>query len=86
MATETAHTRFSDIVLDNTELTASAKGIFVTIGFLGNGCSMLSLLEQSADDAAQIQRALDELIRAGYISLEDGNIHIKSASTFGIVA
>lgn len=86
MATETAHTRFSDIVLDNIELSASAKGVFVTIGFLGNGCSMVSILEQSSDDAAQIQRALDELVNAGYISLEDGNVHIKSASTFGIIA
>ena len=84
MAKETAHTRFGDIVLDDNAISMAAKGVFVTIGFLGNGCSVTALSNQSVNNVAEIEAALLELSKAGYVSVTDGTVTIKSAATFGI--
>ena len=84
MAKENAHTRFGDIVLDDLSIGMRAKGIFVTIGFLGNGCSVEALAQQSTDSEAETKAALDELVKAGYAAIEDGKVTIKPAATFGI--
>jgi len=39
-----SNTRLSDIVLEDKNLSMTAKGVFVSIGFLGNGCKLEQLL------------------------------------------
>lgn len=76
--------RYSDIVLDDAKLSMAAKGVFVTVGFLGSGCPVASLQAHTADSPESLQRALDELERAGYVSLCEGAVHIRSAQQFGL--
>ena len=86
MAQETVHTRFSDIVVDDKSISMAAKGIFVTIGYLGNGCGLKNLLEHSKDSEKSVRKALQELSDAGYVTIDEENlIHIRSASQFGLV-
>lgn len=81
-----ANTRFSDIVLDDPALSMAAKGVFVSIGFLGNGCSLEDLAKHALDELERIGAAVDELVRAGYVSVEEGErLHIKTAPSFGIL-
>lgn len=84
MTKENAHTRFGDIVLDDLTIGMRAKGIFVTIGFLGNGCSVDAIARQSTDTVQEAEAALDELAKAGYVSIDDGQVTIRPAATFGI--
>ncbi len=78
------HIRFSDIVLDDSQLSMRAKGIFATVGYLGSGCDFSKLLQHSLDDVVVLQAALEELVRAGYVSIESNTrIVIKPAATFG---
>ena len=84
MAKENAHTRFGDIVLDDLTIGMRAKGIFVTIGFLGNGCSVDAIIQQSTDTAQEAEAALAELVKAGYVSVDDAQVTIRPAATFGI--
>ena len=64
--TKTA-TRFSDIVLDDPSLSLAAKGTFLAIGYLGNGCTVAKLAERTSDTLQAIEYILSELIEAGYV-------------------
>jgi hypothetical protein len=87
MAQEAVHTRFSDIVVNDPAISMAAKGIFVTIGFLGNGCALQALLNHTKDTEALVESALQELTAAGYVTIDEGHyIHIRSAATFGIIS
>jgi hypothetical protein len=81
-----ANTRFSDIVLDDPALSMAAKGVFVTVGFLGNGCRVDELARHALDALEQVQGAIDELVQAGYLELDDERrLHIRAAPKFGIL-
>lgn len=81
-----ANTRFSDIVLDDPALSMAAKGAFVTVGFLGNGCSVSELAQHTLDAPQQVQSAIDELVQAGYLELDgERRLHIRTAPKFGIL-
>ena len=81
-----ANTRFSDIVLDDPALSMSAKGVFVSVGFLGNGCTVENLLEHSHDSLEAVQRSVQELVQAGYLNLEEEDrLFIRAAPSFGIM-
>lgn len=78
------NTRFSDIVLEDAKLSMSAKGVFVSIGFLGNGCKLEKLLNRTTDSTAAVLKALEELLKAGYIEMDaNKTIHVKSPAVFG---
>lgn len=78
------NTRFSDIVLEDAKLSMSAKGVFVSIGFLGNGCKLEKLLNRTTDSTAAILKALNELEKAGYIFVDERKtVHFKSLAFFG---
>lgn len=80
-----SETRFSDIVLDDTALSMAAKGIFVTVGYLGNGSTMADLEKKTSDSLENIQQYVNELVNAGYVNIESGDeVHIKSAGSFGV--
>jgi hypothetical protein len=79
-----ANTRFSDIVLDDVNLSMAAKGVFVTVGFLGNGCELANLQAHTRDTLENLQSALDELERYGYIGLNEGAVFIRPAPEFGL--
>ena len=86
MAKTMANTRFSDIVLDDASLSMAAKGIFVTMGYLGNGRTLQDLGKLCNETLSDLERAAQELIEAGYIVTEgDGELHIKAAPSFGIL-
>jgi hypothetical protein len=78
-------TRFSDIVLDDPRLSMAAKGLFVTLGFLGNACTLEQLEAHCSDTKAHLQSSLNELRQVGYVSLEGDVISVKAAASFGIV-
>lgn len=86
MAQATANTRFSDIVLDDATISMAAKGIFVTVGFLGNGCTFTRLTEHSRETVDTIKQAVEELVNAGYVTVEEGEkLFIRTAPEFGIM-
>ena len=62
----------------------AAKGAFVTIGFLGSGCSLSKLVSCSQDAKGAIEKAVQELVDAGYVFFDQTTLHICSAATFGI--
>jgi hypothetical protein len=80
-----ANTRFSDIVLDDPALSMAAKGVFVSVGFLGNGCSLEDLAKHTLDGLERVEAAVNELVQAGYVSIEDERLHIRAAPKFGIL-
>jgi hypothetical protein len=77
-------TRFSDIVLDDPNLSLAAKGAFLAIGYMGNGCSVSKLTERTSDSLSAIEYILGELIEAGYIKLEDSNLFIVSPTDLAL--
>jgi hypothetical protein len=79
-------TRFSDIVLDDPNISLSAKGAFLAIGYIGNGCAVSTLAERTSDNLQAIEYILGELIEAGYVRLEDSNIFIVSPSDLALHA
>ena len=79
-------TRFSDIVLDDPNISLAAKGAFLAIGYIGNGCAVSKLAERTSDSLQAIEYILGELIDAGYIRLEDSNIFIVSPSDLAVHA
>lgn len=76
--------RFSDIVIDDAKLSMTAKGVFVTVGLLGSGCKVADLASRTASTDEALDEALQELVEGGYVTLEDGTIHIQGAATFGL--
>lgn len=79
----TTNTRFSDVVLQDKSLSMNAKGVFVSISFLGNGCTLDRLAQITKDGTHNILHALKELEQAGYILFEKTTVRIKSAAYFG---
>jgi hypothetical protein len=77
-------TRFSDIVLDDSRLSMAAKGIFLTLGFMGNSCTMSQLMQRCTDSKEALERYLAELREVEYITLEQDTISIKAAASFGL--
>lgn len=79
-----SNTRLSDIVLEDRSLSMTAKGAFVSIGFLGNGCTLEQLVTSSTNDEASVTQALKELEDAGYVHFDEaGGYTIKAPSSFG---
>lgn len=76
--------RFSDLVTDDEKLSLAAKGAFVLLDLLGSEASVEQLTEKTSDDAVAVQRALSELIKAGYATLSAGVIRISSPAAFGL--
>ena len=81
-----ANTRFSDIVLDDPAISMAAKGVFVSIGFFGNGCSLDDLARHTLDPLERLRDNIFELVRAGYLDIEeDERLVIRAAASFGIL-
>ncbi|MGL4609559.1 MAG: hypothetical protein ACRCYY_07715 [Trueperaceae bacterium] len=81
MATKT---RFSDMVLENRQISMSAKGLFLTLGYLGNSCTLEQLKGMCSNPESELHQILEELRQVEYISLEDGRINVKAPSSFGV--
>jgi hypothetical protein len=82
--TTATKTRFSDIVLDDQRISMAAKGLFLTLGFLGNSCTLVQLRGHCRDSEAELLRSLAELRQVEYITVEAEQIMIKSPSAFGV--
>jgi hypothetical protein len=82
--TTATKTRFSDIVLDDQRISMAAKGLFLTLGFLGNSCTLAQLRGHCRDSEAELLRSLAELRQVEYITVEAEQIMIKSPSAFGV--
>lgn len=86
----TAHTgpgqnlRFSDIVLDDDEISMAAKGVFATLGLLGDGCGVANLARRSKDTQEAVRAALDELVEAGYVEVQDERVYVTRPASFGL--
>jgi hypothetical protein len=77
-------TRFSDIVLDDVRLSMAAKGLFLTLSFLGNSATLEQLKTHCSDSELELRAALEELRQVQYITVEAEHISIKAAASFGI--
>ena len=64
----------------------AAKGVFVTVGFVGNGCTYESLAEHATETIEAIRKVVGELIEAGYLTIEEEEkLYIKTAPSFGVL-
>lgn len=79
-----ANVRASDIVIDDAELTLSAKGVFVTIGLLGGSCLLSALGNHTSDDDATVHAAVDELMAGGYVDFDGERVTMKDPLTYGL--
>ena len=77
--------RFSDIVIDDPGISMAAKGVFSTLGLMGNSCSVAELASRTRDRQQVVQAALEELEQAGYVKVVDGMVHVHSAGSFGVI-
>jgi hypothetical protein len=77
-------TRFSDIVLDDAHISMAAKGLFLTLGFLGNSCTVQQLKAHCSDSDDGLRRILEELRSVEYINLEGEHVSIKAPASFGV--
>ena len=77
--------RFSDIVIDDPGISMAAKGVFSTLGLMGNSCSVAELASRTKDKQQAVQAALRELENAGYVEVVDGMVHVHSAGSFGMI-
>jgi hypothetical protein len=76
--------RSSDIVIDDERLSLAAKGVFVTVTLLGNGCRIEELARHCRDNAGRVELAVQELVRLRYVRLEGSLIHFEDPPRFGI--
>lgn len=76
--------RFSDVVIDDAKLSLAAKGLFTALGFLGNGCTVADISKRTSDSESAVRAAIDELVRAGYVEIEDDAVHTKRTGNFGL--
>ena len=76
--------RFSDIVLDDPELSMAAKGVFAILGLLGSGARTEALAQHARDEADAVSAAVEELVRAGYVRLEGEAVHVNRPGSFGL--
>lgn len=81
---ESLATRHSDMVLDDSKLSLSAKGLFVTIAYLGNRCKLANLSKHCSDDSDKINLCLEELISSGYVKMDADEVSIRPAASFGL--
>jgi hypothetical protein len=77
--------RFSDIVIDDPNLSLAAKGVFSTLGLMGNSCPISELASRTSDREDAVRAALGELERAGYVEVKDETVRVQSAGSFGVV-
>lgn len=77
--------RFSDIVIDDPGISLAAKGVFATLGLMGNSCSIAELAARTNDKQQELRAALGELERAGYVKVVDGTVEVHSAGSFGMI-
>jgi hypothetical protein len=77
--------RFSDIVIDDPNLSLAAKGVFATLGLMGNSCAVAELANRTSDGERAVRAALSELERAGYVEVIDETVRVQSAGSFGVV-
>lgn len=77
-------TRFSDIVLDDVRLSMAAKGLFLTLSFLGNSATLEQLRTHCSDSDMGLRVALEELRQVEYITVEGEQIAVKAAASFGL--
>ncbi len=76
--------RSSDIVIDDERLSLAAKGVFVTVTLLGNGCRIEEIARHCRDDADLLTEALQELTRFRYVRVDRGAIRLEEAPYFGV--
>ncbi|MEJ2287171.1 MAG: hypothetical protein P8Y02_00750 [Deinococcales bacterium] len=76
--------RSSDIVIDDERLSLAAKGVFVTVTLLGNGCRVEEIARHCRDSGSNVEAALQELTRMSYVRVEDGTVRLEDAPRFGI--
>lgn len=76
--------RSSDIVIDDERLSLAAKGVFVTVTLLGNGCRVDEIARRCRDSASNVDKALRELTGLRYVRLDDGAVHLEDAPRFGM--
>jgi hypothetical protein len=62
----------------------AAKGLFLTLSFLGNSATLEQLRTHCSDTEAGLWAALEELRGVQYITVEAEQIAIKAAASFGI--
>jgi DNA-binding transcriptional ArsR family regulator len=77
--------RFSDIVIDDPNLSLAAKGVFSTLGLMGNSCAVAELASRTSDGERAVRAALSELERAGYVEVRDETVRVQSSGSFGVV-
>lgn len=77
--------RFSDVVIDDPKLSLAAKGVFATLGLMGNSCSVGDLAERTKDGEEAVRAALDELSAAEYVEVDDEMVRVQSTGSFGVV-
>ena len=77
--------RFSDIVIDDPGISMAAKGVFSTLGLMGNRCSIAELASRTRDRQQDVQAALRELEDAGYVKVAEGIVEVLSAGNFGVI-
>jgi len=76
--------RASDIVIDDERLSLAAKGVFVTVTLLGNGCHVREIAQHCRDVPSSVEAALQELAKLRYVRVEDGAVRLEEAPRFGI--
>ncbi len=76
--------RSSDIVIDDERLSLAAKGVFVTVTLLGNGCRIEEIARHCRDDADLLTEALKELTRFRYVRVDRDAIRLEEAPYFGV--
>lgn len=76
--------RSSDIVIDDERLSLAAKGVFVTVTLLGNGCHVQDIARHCRDAAPSVEAALKELTKLRYVQVDDGAVRVEEAPRFGI--
>lgn len=76
--------RSSDIVIDDERLSLSAKGAFVAVTLLGDGCRIEELARHCRDQAGRVEAAVQELVRLRYVRLDGSTVHFEDPLRFGI--
>jgi hypothetical protein len=76
--------RASDIVIDDERLSLSAKGVFVTVTLLGNGCRVQDIARHCRDVPSNVEAALQELLRLRYVRMDDDAVRLEEAPRFGM--
>lgn len=76
--------RSSDIVVDDERLSLAAKGVFVSVTLLGDGCHLEDLARLCRDHVGDVEAAVLELVRLRYLRLQGSVVHFGDPLRFGI--